>query len=133
MRYLLDTNALVDLLRGRAGRLADRIRARSPDEIGLSSIVLNELHYGVHRSLQPSRNAARVDGLRFEVVPFDKEDAVASGEIRAALSKAGVTIGAMDVLIAGQAVSRGLVLVTNNLREFRRVPGLAVEDWTAAG
>ncbi len=74
----------------------------------------------------------RISELRFEVLTFDKEDAEASGEVRALLANIGQTIGPFDVLIAGQALARGLILITHNKREFARVPGLLVEDWEAA-
>jgi tRNA(fMet)-specific endonuclease VapC len=71
----------------------------------------------------------RIEALRFEVVEFDREDARKAGELRASLAASGTPIGPYDVLIAGQALARGLVLITHNMREFRRVPDLAIEDW----
>ncbi|WP_425350084.1 PIN domain-containing protein [Methylobacterium tarhaniae] len=98
----------------------------------LSSVVAHELFYGAFRSPNRAGSLARVDALRFPIVPFDAADARRAGEVRAALATLGTPIGPHDVLIAGQASQRGSVLVTRNLREFRRVPGLAVEDWEAA-
>ena len=97
--------------------------------MGVSAIVMHELFYGAFRSARVEANVARVDGLRFEVVAFEREDARASGAVRAALATAGAAIGPYDVLIAGQALARGLTLVTHNTREFGRVEGLRVEDW----
>lgn len=128
MRFLLDTTATVALLRGDAVFVA-RLRGHAPGDFGLSAIVAHELFYGAFRSTRREANLARVEGLRFEVVAFDAEDARAAGAVRAALAAGGTPIGPHDVLIAGQALARGLVLVTHNTREFARVEGLRVEDW----
>jgi tRNA(fMet)-specific endonuclease VapC len=128
MSFLLDTNAVIALLRGEPGML-ERVKARRPDEVSISSIVLHELHYGADRSARQQENVAIVDALRFPVIEFDTDDARVSGEIRARLADAGTTIGPYDVLIAGQALSRGLTLVTHNTREFSRVESLLLEDW----
>lgn len=132
MRYLLDTNAVIALLNDPAGRVSQRARQHTPADIGLPAIVAHELCFGAFRSRRQERNVAIVDGLQFETVGFDREDARHAGEVRAALAAAGTPIGAYDVLIAGQARSRDLVLVTRNAREFDRVAGLRVEDWDAA-
>jgi tRNA(fMet)-specific endonuclease VapC len=129
MRYLLDTNAVIALLNDPASPVGRRLRTQQPVDVGVSAIVLHELYFGAFKSQQRERNLARVDGLRFEVLPLDTEDARHGGEIRAWLAAQGTPIGAYDLLIAGQARARGLVLVTRNLREFERVPGLKVENW----
>ena len=108
-----------------------RLRRCRPDEVFVSSIVLHELFYGAFKSPRMERNLAVVEGLRFGVLEFSREDARAAGEIRAALAMRGAPIGPYDVLIAGQAVARGMVLVTRNGAEFGRVARLVVEDWGA--
>ncbi len=114
--------------------MGERIRSHPPDTIALSSIVAFELYYGAFNSApSASEHRPRSKPLRFQVLPFDAEDARRSGEVRAALRTAGTPIGPYDILIAGQALARNLTLVTNNVREFRRVPGLAVEDWLDGG
>ena len=128
MRWLLDTNAVIAMLRGNDAVLA-RLRERAPADVGISAIVAHELYYGAYRSVRVEANLARVDRLRFEVVAFEREDARAAGEVRATLTTAGAGIGPYDVLIAGQALARGVTLVTHNVREFGRVEGLKVEDW----
>ena len=128
MRWLLDTNAVIEVLRGNASVVA-RLRERAPADVGVSAIVMHELFFGAYRSARVAANVARVDGLRFEVAAFEREDARAAGAVRAALATAGAEIGPYDVLIAGQALARGVVLVTHNVREFGRVEGLKVEDW----
>lgn len=129
MRYLLDTNAVIALLNDPAGNLSRRVRQHAPSEIGLSAIVLHELYFGAYKSERRDRNLALVEGLRLEVLAYDQEDAKHAGEIRATLAKQGTPIGAYDILIAGQARSRALTLVTRNLREFQRVNQLSVENW----
>lgn len=128
MKFLLDSNALIALLRGHAGFLK-RLRQHQPQDFGIPAIGAHELFYGAFKSQRATENLARVEGLQFEVLDFDREDARHAGELRAALAAAGTPIGPYDVLIAGQARARALTLVTHNTREFQRVPGLRVEDW----
>lgn len=128
MKYLLDTNAVIELLAGNA-HINARARRETPADVVISSIVSHELYFGACKSLRRESNLARVDALLFETLDFDKEDSRAAGEIRAGLALRGQSIGPYDVLIAGQALARGLVLVTHNTGEFSRVAGLAVEDW----
>ncbi len=132
MRYLLDANALIAVLNEPAGPVSRRLHAQAPVDVGVSAVVMHELYFGAFKSVRRERNLALVDALRFEVVSLDLEDARHAGEIRAWLAAQGTPIGAYDVLIAGQARARGLVLVTRNLREFARVPGLEVENWQDA-
>lgn len=120
---------MIALLTGRHFPLEEKIRAQKADAIGVSSIVAFELYYGAFASERLDRNLAAIDGTRFSVVPFDQSDARRAGAIRAELKAQGTPIGPFDVLIAGQALARNLTLVTNNVREFRRVPNLKVEDW----
>lgn len=129
MIYLLDSNAVISLLNDASGAVSHRIRQYRPQDIGLPAIVAHELYFGAFKSQRSERNLAIVDALRFEIVPFDHEDARHAGEIRAALSAQGTPIGGYDVLIAGQARARKLTLVTRNQREFQRVAGLQVENW----
>jgi len=128
VRFLLDTNAVIGLLGGNAGVLAG-VRRHAPQDFGIPAVAAHEMFYGAYRSARQTQNLALLDGLRLAVLEFDKEDARQAGEIRALLAAAGIPIGPYDVLIAGQAVARGLVLVTHNVGEFSRVAGLQVEDW----
>ncbi len=131
-RYLLDTNAVIALLNSQDSAIANRLRQRRPEEVYISSIVLHELFYGAFKSRRVEHNTALVDRLQFEALAFDQEDARQAGRIRAQLSKQGAPIGPYDVLIAGQAKAREMILVTRNLSEFKRVQGLACEDWEEA-
>ncbi len=128
MKYLLDTNALIALLRG-TPRFIRRVRRRMPRDFGISSIALHELYYGAYKSARVDENLARIDSMRIVVLPFDTEDARQAGEIRSTLARAGKPIGPYDALSAAQAKARGLTLITHNVGEFSRVAGLRVEDW----
>ena len=128
MRYLLDANAVIAVLNEPAGPVSLRLRQHPPADVGLSAIVMHELYFGAFKSQRRERNLTLVDGLNFEVLPLDQEDARHAGEIRALLAAQG-PIGAYDILIAGQARARALTLITRNLREFVRVPGLMTENW----
>ena len=128
MKFLLDGNAVIAMLKGHAPML-ERLRRHRPDDFGIPAIVMHELVFGACNSRRAADNLARIDALPFEVVAFGREDAERAGAIRAHLAAAGTPIGPYDVLIAGQALARGLAVVTHNTREFRRVPGLAGEDW----
>jgi tRNA(fMet)-specific endonuclease VapC len=129
MRYLLDTNVVVGLLRDASSQLAKRTRQERPDDVAISAIVAHELFYGAFKSQRTAKNLASVDALQFAVLDFDKEDARRAGELRALLVAKGTPLGPYDVLIAGQALARTMILITHNTREFKRVPGLVIEDW----
>lgn len=136
MNYLLDTNICIALINGSSAKARARYEkaTRIGDTLATSSIVAHELWYGVFKSGLPAQNTRRVQAfLARDITIFDlnERDAQAAGEIRAELERKGTRIGEYDTLIAGQAFVRGLILVTANTREFRRVKGLQVEDWTA--
>jgi len=133
--HLIDTNAVIALIGRKSDTLLARVMDSDEGSIGLSSIVMHELYYGAYKSAKVSYNleTLRLFMADFPSVGFEQEDALAAGEIRAALAAKGTPIGPHDVLIAAQAKARDLVLVTNNVGEFRRVEGLRVEDWTARG
>ena len=125
MHYLLDINACIALLNGRPSSLVNRVRRLTSSEFGLPAPVTYELYYGAFKSRDTDRNLKL-----FEVVPFDAADARAAGMVRANLEAIGRPIGPIDTLIAGQALARGLILVTANTQEFVRVEGLNCEDWS---
>jgi tRNA(fMet)-specific endonuclease VapC len=128
VKFLLDANAVIALLKGQLNFL-QQIQRHRPADFGLPAIVAHELYFGANRSQRSVESLARVDALPFEVVSFDREDARAAGEVRAHLAQQGKPIGPYDVLIAGQALARQLTLVTHNRAEFARVPGLRTVDW----
>jgi tRNA(fMet)-specific endonuclease VapC len=131
MRYLLDTNICIYVIRRRPPQVLARFQRCAVGDIGLSTVTLAELQYGVAKSAFPERNqeALAAFTLPLEILPFDAPAAAAYGPIRATLERQGTPIGAMDLLIAAHAVSLGVILVTNNPREFRRVSDLQVENW----
>lgn len=131
---LLDTNVIIDLLRNRRPEVRFRLGAAqaSGEALGLSSVSLFELQSGMAGSARREENERAVDGVLsggIDIVPFDADDARDAGEIRALLRSTGREIGPYDLLIAATARRRGHTLVTHNLKEFRRVPGLVVIDW----
>jgi tRNA(fMet)-specific endonuclease VapC len=134
--FLLDTNAVIAALKGNPAEVAERLeREVLHDVVALPVIVLFEMRFGIAKSARRNDNIERLAvflQLPITIVPFDTEDAEEAGDIRAALERAGTPIGPYDILIAGQARRRGAVLVTANVREFSRVPGLKTEDWAIA-
>jgi tRNA(fMet)-specific endonuclease VapC len=132
MKLLLDTNICIYIIKRKPVTVLERFRAYQIGDIGISSITLSELRFGVAKSDYRAKNAKALGEFitPLEIVPFGEEAAFAYGEIRAALEKAGTVIGPMDMLIAAHAVALSVPLVTNNTREFERVSDLEVLDWT---
>ena len=130
LRYLLDTNLCIRVLRDRTPSLRDRFN-READGLAISTIILTELLHGAAKSARPDANRREVENFaaRLEVLPYDAAAAHHAADIRAALERQGRSIGSYDVLIAGHARSKGLVVVTGNRGEFDRVDGLRCEDW----
>ncbi len=133
LRYMLDTNVCIRVLRDRPASLRNRFN-READGLCISTIVLTELLHGAAKSARPDHNRREVEtfAARLDVLPFDTDAAGHAADIRATLERQGQPIGAYDVLIAGHARSRGLIVVTGNLGEFKRVEGLRCEDWPVA-
>jgi tRNA(fMet)-specific endonuclease VapC len=134
--YLLDTNAVVALLRNKPAEVRQRYREAeaSGAYLAVSSIVLFELWYGVEKSTRVRDNTERLRVFlsgALDLLDFDDEDAESAGRVRAALEQSGTPIGAYDLLIAGQALRRGLTVVTANASEFGRVAELSWVDWTS--
>lgn len=128
MKYLLDTN-VVSALMARNHRVGERFRGAGLRQCGVSSISVQELYFGAYRSDRTAFYVATYNDVDIDVLDFDAGDGQAAGQLRARLTSSGRLIGAYDILIAGQALARDLVLVTHNVREFGRVAGLKVEDW----
>jgi tRNA(fMet)-specific endonuclease VapC len=132
MKLLLDTNICIYIIKRKPVAVLERFLDYQIGDIGISSITLSELRYGVAKSAHREKNAKALDEftIPLEVVPYDEAAAHVYGDIRASLEKAGIPIGSMDMLIASHAVSLGIPLVTNNTREFSRIPSLNLIDWT---
>lgn len=130
-RYLLDSNILIAALKGEPTTVLNRIAGLAPERFCLSVVVLEEMLTGAEKSHSGAAMREDLHDLTesFELLPFNRDDASTYARIRAALERKGTPIGPYDLQIAAQAVTRGLVLVTGNTREFRRVPGLKCENW----
>lgn len=131
MNYFLDTNICIYIMNKHPEAVVARFAQFQPNEIGISTIVISELQYGIAKSSQPQRNQQRFDAfLRpFQIVSYDQAAAQSYGVIQATLEKSGQTIGREDLLIAAHALSCNATLITSNEHEFLRVPNLKVENW----
>ena len=132
MRYMLDTNVCIHVIKKKSPQVIMNFLKHDPEDMCISSITYGELMHGVEKSQAVDRNRAAVTLFlsAIAILPFDGRAAEHYGEVRAELERKGTPIGAMDMLIAGHAKSLGLILVTNNTREFVRVEDLEIEDWT---
>jgi tRNA(fMet)-specific endonuclease VapC len=128
---MLDTNVCIHLVRRKPAEVLRRFEGYTVGEIGVSSVTVAELLYGVEKSARPAQNREALSRflLPLAVAEFGHDAAAAYGRVRATLEIEGMPIGPLDTLIAAHAVSLAVTLVTNNVREFGRVPGLEVEDW----
>ncbi|MFO3715109.1 type II toxin-antitoxin system VapC family toxin [Oribacterium sp. P9] len=132
MKYMLDTNICIYTIKHKPPEVIKAFLCHEPDDMCISSITYGELMHGVEKSQTVERNRAAITLFlsAISILPFDSDAAEKYGAVRADLERKGTPIGPMDMLIAGHARSRGLILVTNNTREFFRVNELEVEDWT---
>ena len=134
MKYMLDSNICIFFIKRKPENVLKKLKAALQDGVAISTITLAELEHGVALSAYPEKNAdALVQFLSIiEILPFDAKAAYHYGYIRADLQRKGALIGQMDMLIAAHAKAHGLITVTNNVREFSRIDGLTIEDWTTA-
>jgi len=132
MKFMLDTNICIYLIKQKNPKILGHLKRHSVGDIGISSITFAELQYGVAKSqhIQKNRQALSEFILPLEIALFDEMAAETYGGVRASLENTGSPIGSMDTLIGSHAMSLGITLVTNNIREFRRIKGLRVADWT---
>lgn len=130
IKFMLDTNICIFTIKNKPEVVREAFN-RHHGQLCISTVTLMELIYGAEKSAAPEKNLATIEGFaaRLDVMSFDEEAAAHTGMIRSELAKAGTPIGPYDQMIAGHARSRGLIIITNNVREFERVPGLRVEDW----
>jgi len=131
VRYLLDTNICTYIINNRPPQVAQNFQRCNFGDIGISSITVAELNYGTAKSKQRDRNRAALEQFLapLTVAPFDRAASDRYGELRQHLERNGQPIGPMDMLIAAHALSLGAIVVTNNVREFERVPALILENW----
>lgn len=132
MKYLIDTNILIFLCNSKSKSLENAFKKHDPQEFYVSSITVGELIYGVNKNQHRERNLQAILKILspFRIIDFDSKDGWKYGEIRAELEKKGTIIGGNDLMIAAQASRRNLVVITNNIKEYKRVQGLQVENWT---
>jgi tRNA(fMet)-specific endonuclease VapC len=132
MKYILDTNTCIYFLNKSSENIISRMKLLSPTDIKLSSITVAELLFGAEKSSAKKKNKEIVRRFtnNFEQIPFDNPCCQHYAEIRNSLEKKGASIGPMDLLIASISLTHNMVLVTNNVKEFKRVKGLMIENWT---
>ncbi len=131
MKYLLDTNICIYIIKEKPVNVLTRFRRAQAESIAISGVTVAELEYGVSKSSRPMQNRAALLKflIPFRILDFDTTDAMTYGLMRADLEAQGKTIGPYDLQIAAQAMRYGVALVSNNVREFDRVPGLKLENW----
>jgi tRNA(fMet)-specific endonuclease VapC len=130
LQYMLDTNICIDVIKNYPPKLRERFN-RLAEQLSISSITLGELYYGAEKSARRLENLQAIEHFttRLEVLSFPPKAAAHYGQIRTVVERLGKPVGAHDMLIGAHARAEGLIVVTNNVREFRRVPGLRVENW----
>jgi len=132
MKYMLDTNICIYLIKQQPPKLLKHFKSHTVGDIGLSSITLAELRYGVSKSRYIEKNQQALDEfiLSLEIADFDEKAAREYGAIRAELERTGTPIGSMDMLIGTHALALGAILVTNNIKEFKQIKNLKILDWS---
>lgn len=133
LKYMLDTNIVIYAMKNRPQHVKRQFQ-KHHGQMGISTVTLGELIFGAEHSQQVERNLADIEAMaaRLDVLPFDDKAAYHFGQVRAALYRSGNPIGPYDMMIAGHARACGLKLITNNIKEFERVPGLLIENWLGA-
>jgi len=131
MKYLLDTNTCISIINKKPPQIREKFADYAPGDIGISVITVAEMRYGVQKSAPVAQNSLALDQflLPLQIVEFTQAAAQVYGEIRAQLVKLGAPIGTLDTFIAAHALQLNLTVITNNVGEFSRVPGLRVENW----
>lgn len=131
MKFLLDTNICIYIIKQKPAKVLEKFQRLNPSDVGISSITLAELEYGIAKSQQSEKNRMALNQflISLEIVKFDEKASNIYGVVRAELERKGLVIGAMDMLIAAHAISLDLILVTNNVKEFSRIPNLRLENW----
>ncbi len=134
MKFLIDTNICIYIMNNRPPEVFQKFKSIQVGDIGISSITVSELHYGVSKSKRIEENLKRLEEflVPFEVLPYDENASKYYGRIRSHLEKQGNLIGPLDLLIAAHALSNGLILITNNEKEFKRIKSLKTENWAEA-
>lgn len=131
MEYLLGTNICIYIIKKKPAEVFEKFKNLTIGNVGISSITLAELQYGIEKSSNSEKNREALEKFLtpIEIIDYGYEATVEYGKIRAELEKKGITIGPLDMLIASHAKSLGVILVTNNVREFEIIAGLRIENW----
>ena len=131
IRFMLDTNTCIYIIKQKPAKVIERFRQTEVSQIGISSITLSELQFGVAKSSRPEQNQIALTQFvaPLEIMAYDDGAAQYYGDLRAGLERAGAPIGAMDMLIAAHALSLDCILITNNQKEFARIPNLKIDNW----
>ena len=132
MEYLLDTNICIYIIKKKPCEVFEKFKNLTIGDVGISSITLAELQYGIEKSSNSDKNREALEKFLtpIEIIDYDYDATVEYGKIRVELEKKGIPIGSLDMLIASHAKSLDVILVTNNVREFQRISGLRIENWT---
>ncbi len=131
MNFLIDTNICIYIMNKRPPEVIQKFKNIEIGQVGISSITVSELQYGVSKSKLREQNSKRLEEFLtpFQILPYDEDASKYYGEIRSQLESKGLIIGPLDLLIAAHALSQDLVLITNNEKEFKRIPLLKIENW----
>lgn len=131
IKYMLDTSTCIYIIKRKPSKVIERFKKTDISQIGISSITLSELLYGVSKSSKPEQNQIALSQFvaPLEILPYDDGASQYYGDLRAGLEKQGTPIGSLDMLIAAHAISLNSVLITNNEKEFSRVPNLKIDNW----
>jgi tRNA(fMet)-specific endonuclease VapC len=133
IEYMLDTNTCIYIIKRKPQNVIERFKQTDISQIGISSVTLSELFYGVSKSSKPEQNRMALSQFvaPLKILPYDDEAAQYYGDLRAGLEKQGTPIGSLDMLIAAHVISLNSVLITNNEKEFIRIPNLKLDNWVA--
>jgi len=134
MKWMLDTDTCIAIIKGKPASVLKKLRGKSVDQVGISSITLGELAFGASKSSRRDEAHAALAEflLALEIASFDSDAAASYGQMRASLEKRGTPIGPLDTLIGAHAAALDIILVTHNTREFGRIDTLRLEDWTSS-
>jgi len=133
MKYLIDTNICIYIMNHHPPEVLQKFKSVGVGEVGISSVTVSELHYGACKSIHIKKNIQRLDEFLcpFEILAYDEDALKSYGKIRSQLERKGEVIGPLDMLIAAHALSKKLILITNNIKEFNRIKSLNIQDWVA--
>lgn len=133
MKFLLDTNICIYIIKNKPSQVIEKFKAINADQVFISSITISELRYGCEKSSFPKKNHLALDDFLtpLNILGYTEDDGNVYGVIRAYTEKKGIVVGGMDLMIAAQSINQRCILITNNTREFERIPGIQLENWVS--